>query len=262
MTLFILYWQVENDTVSAKEYGLGVLIFSVVVFVLFFLASGFGNTLFARSISDPLGKILTAVEQVKKGNYNTQVKVVSNDEIGILGDATNQMIRGLQEKEMVQILNAYFQEMDTAIKARSGLILQFLGDEIYAVFGAPVPCLNHAEQAFLTALEMTQGLVRLNKRFASQGWPVLSHGIGIHTGKAVAASIGSPDRLSYLLVGDTINLASRLQSLTRSLDARIIISADTVDCLPPHLIQENLLKHSQSVQVKGRKVKIDIYLIS
>jgi len=78
----------------------------------------------------------------------------------------------------------------------------------------------------------------------------------------VAASIGSPDRLSYLLVGDTINLASRLQSLTRSLDARIIISADTVDCLPPHLIQENLLKHSQSVQVKGRKVKIDIYLIS
>ena len=314
MTLFILYWQVENDTVSAKSYGLGVLIFSVVVFILFFLASGFGNKLFARSISDPLGRILTAVEQVKKGNYNTRVKVVSNDEIGILGDATNQMIRGLQEKEMlrevfgryvtpqirdevisgripldgeykevtvlfadlkdftamtetrdpkqmVQILNAYFQEMDTAIKARSGLILQFLGDEIYAVFGAPVPCLNHAEQAFLTALEMTQGLVRLNQRFTAQGWPVLSHGIGIHTGKAVAASIGSPDRLSYLLVGDTINLASRLQSLTRSLNAKIIISADTVACLPPHLIQENVLKHSQSVQVKGRKVKIDIYLI-
>ncbi len=233
----------------------------------------------------------------------------------MLGDATNQMIRGLQEKEMlrevfgryvtpqirdevisgripldgeykevtvlfadlkdftamtemrdpkqmVQILNAYFQEMDTAIKARSGLILQFLGDEIYAVFGAPVPCSNHAEQAFLTALEMTQGLKRLNQRFASQGWPVLSHGIGIHTGWAVAASIGSPDRLSYLLVGDTINLASRLQSLTRSLDARIIISADTVASLPPQLIQQNLLKHSQSVQVKGRKVKIDIYLIS
>jgi adenylate cyclase len=241
--------------------------------------------------------------------------VVSNDEIGVLGDATNQMIWGLQEKErlrevfgqyvtpqirdevisgripldgeykevtvlfadlknftaltetrdpkqMVQILNAYFQEMDTAIKARSGLILQFLGDEIYAVFGAPVPCLNHAEQAFLTALEMTQGLMRLNRRFASQGWPILSQGIGIHTGKAVAACIGSPDRLSYLLVGDTINLASRLQSLTRSMDARIIISADTFGCLPPHLIQKNLLKHSQSVQVKGRKVKIDIYLCS
>ncbi|MCA1792761.1 MAG: HAMP domain-containing protein, partial [Desulfobacteraceae bacterium] len=102
MTLFILYWQVENDTVSAKAYGLGVLIFSVVVFVLFFLASGFGNRLFARSISDPLGRILTAIEQVKKGNYNTQVKVVSNDEIGMLGDATNQMIRGLQEKEMLR----------------------------------------------------------------------------------------------------------------------------------------------------------------
>jgi len=157
--------------------------------------------------------------------------------VGVISAA---MTETRDPKQMVQILNAYFQEMDTAIKARSGLILQFLGDEIYAVFGAPVPCSNHAEQAFLTALEMTQGLVRLNKRFASQGWPVLSHGIGIHTGKAVAASIGSPDRLSYLLVGDTINLASRLQSLTRSLNAKIIISADTIASLPPHLIQKNL----------------------
>ncbi len=315
MTLFILYLQVENNTVSAKTYGLGVLIFSLVVFVVFFLSAGFGNRLFARSISDPLERILTAVEQAKKGNYAARVKVVSNDEIGILGDATNRMIQGLEEKErlndmfgryvtpqirdeilsgnipldgeykevtvlfadlrdytpmaesrdpkqVVQILNAYFKEMEAAVTAHNGLILQFLGDEIYAVFGAPVACRNHPEQAFLTALDMNRRLADVNRRFEARQWPPLTHGIGIHTGRAVAACIGSPDRLSYLLVGDTINLASRLQSLTRELDAGIIISADTIARLPRHLVQENLFRQSQTVQVKGRQMDVDIFVIA
>ncbi len=85
---------------------------------------------------------------------------------------------------------------------------------------------------------------------------------GTDTGRVVAACIGSPDRLSYLLVGDTINLASRLQSLTRKLDAGIIISADTIARLPRHLVQKNLFRHSQTVQVKGRQMDVDIFVIA
>ena len=141
-------------------------------------------------------------------------------------------------KQIVRTLNDYFKEMSAAINKRSGLILQFLGDEIYAVFGAPISCKNHPSNAFLTALDMEKRLKELNKRFVLEGRPQLSHGIGIHTGQVLAANIGSPERLSYLLVGDTVNLASRLQTLTRELDARIILSAKTKNLLPANLLPE------------------------
>ncbi|MBA3012585.1 MAG: HAMP domain-containing protein [Proteobacteria bacterium] len=313
LTLFILYLQVDPDTMSAKTYGQGVLIFSLVVFVLFFLGSGVLNRLVSRSIADPINGILKAMKEIEQGNYHTRVKVVSNDEVGILGDATNKMIQSLGEKELlrdafgryvapevrdeiisgripldgefkdvtilfadlrdftpmteandpkrvVRILNDYFKEMSAAITAHSGLILQFLGDEIYAVFGAPVSCKDHPSNAFFAALDMEERLAALNKRFALQKTPCLSHGIGIHTGQVLAANIGSPDRLSYLLVGDAVNLASRLQSLTRELSARIIVSADTAAFLPEHQVQTLLVKHPRPMQIKGRKNLVDIYL--
>ena len=74
---------------------------------------------------------------------------------------------------------------------------------------------------------MRRRLIGLNTQFKAKGWPSLRHGIGIHTGEALAANIGSPDRLSYLLVGDTVNLASRLQSLTKKIGTEMIISATT-----------------------------------
>ena len=151
--------------------------------------------------------------------------------------------------------------MSGAINAKAGLILQFLGDEIYAVFGAPVSCKDHPSNAFLTALDMEKRLKTLNKRFAREGRPQLSHGIGIHTGQVLAANIGSPDRLSYLLVGDTVNLASRLQTLTRELNARIILSAKTVNLLPASQTQNILERHPQPVQIKGRQTRVDVYLI-
>ncbi len=314
LTLFILYLQVNSDTISAKTYGQGVLIFSLVVFILFFMGSGLLNRLISRSISIPINGMLEAMEEIKKGNYQTRVKVVSNDEVGVLGDATNKMIQDLAEKkllrdafgkyvapevrdeiisgripldgefkevtilfadlrdfmpmteandpkQMVRILNDYFKEMSAAITARSGLILQFIGDEIYAVFGAPVSCKDHPSNAFLAALDMEKRLNELNNRFARQGRPLLSHGIGIHTGRVLAASIGSPDRLSYLLVGDTVNLASRLQSMTRELDARIILSADTINLLPEHQTRNIDKQHPHPVRIKGRQTLVDIYLI-
>jgi class 3 adenylate cyclase len=315
LTLFILYLQVNADTVSAKTYGKGVLIFSVVVFVLFFLGSGVLNRLISRSIADPINGMLDTMKEIKQGNYQTRVNVVSNDEVGILGDATNKMIQSLGEKEllrdafgkyvapeirdeiisgripldgefkevtilfadlrdftpmteandpkqMVRILNDYFKEMSAAIKARSGLILQFLGDEIYAVFGAPVSCRDHPANAFFAALDMEKRLKELNNRFSRQGRPPLSHGIGIHTGRVLAANIGSPDRLSYLLVGDAVNLASRLQSMTREMDARIILSADTVGFLPGDQTRNLFVPHPHPIRIKGRKTLVDVYLIN
>ena len=126
--------------------------------------------------------------------------------------------------EMIYILNAYFNEMDRAVEKNHGLILQFIGDEVEAVFGAPVQQEGHERHAVDAALDMRRRLNGLNKRFAREGIAPLSHGIGIHTGTVLAAAVGSQVRSAYSLIGDTVNMASRIQSLTREVDTDILVS--------------------------------------
>jgi len=166
-----------------------------------------------------------------------------------------------EPKLVVRILNSYFKEMAGAIQDQGGLILQFIGDEIYAVFGAPIFRPDHPARAFRAGLEMSRRLARLNKDFAEKGWPTLRHGIGIHTGEAVAANIGSPDRLSYLLVGDTVNLASRLQSLTREVGTEIIVSATTQARLAELELDTAKLKPLPPTRVKGRSQPVEIFAL-
>jgi adenylate cyclase len=161
-------------------------------------------------------------------------------------------------KFVVKIMNSYFKEMADAIKREGGLVLQFLGDEIYAVFGAPIYRTDHPERAFRAGLAMNQRLVKLNEGFSKQGWPALRHGIGIHTGEAIAANIGSPDRLSYLLVGDTVNLASRLQGLTKELETEVIISQATRSRLKADV----LLKALPPAKVRGKTEPVEIYALT
>ncbi len=130
-------------------------------------------------------------------------------------------------QQVVRIINRYFEEMETAISDQGGLVLQFIGDEIEAVFGAPIPLADHATQAMIAAVNMNDGLAAVNRVFADCGRPPLQHGIGIHSGNVVAANIGSPSRLSYALVGDTVNVASRLQDANKQHGTSIIVSADT-----------------------------------
>jgi adenylate cyclase len=127
-------------------------------------------------------------------------------------------------REVVMIINTYFKSMTEAINAHQGLVLQFIGDEIEAVFGAPVALANHQQWAVDAALDMRTRLSQVNLQLANQGFPPLRHGIGLHTGKVVAANIGSTQRLSYALVGETVNIASRIQGLNKDFDTDILIS--------------------------------------
>jgi adenylate cyclase len=164
-------------------------------------------------------------------------------------------------KIVVKIMNSYFKEMSKAIEEQGGLVLQFIGDEIYAVFGAPIALEDHPTRAFRAGLEMSHRLVKLNKGFSEEGWPNLQHGIGIHTGKALAANIGSPDRLSYLLVGDTVNLASRLQTLTKEIGTEMIISSATHARLVQSEFPAVKLRQLPPARVKGKKQPVEIYAL-
>ena len=141
------------------------------------------------------------------------------------------MVEKNHPRRVVRILNRYFGGMTQCITSHGGLVLQFVGDEIEAVFGLPDTCDDHPEMAVQAALAMRAGLDQLNRRFRNQGLPVLSHGIGIHSGAVLAGNIGSPDRLSYALVGDTVNTASRLQGLAKACKTDIIISQTSHDLL-------------------------------
>jgi adenylate cyclase len=168
------------------------------------------------------------------------------------------LVERLPPKEVVKILNLYFQEMEEAIRGHGGLVLQYIGDEIEAVFGAPVRLEDHPGMAVEAAREMKRRLRTLNGALVEQGYPPLSHGIGIHTGEVVAANIGSPDRLSYTLVGDTVNLASRLQNLNKEMGTEVILSNTTKAKLTASLA----LKLLPLQRVKGKSQSVEVYTLA
>jgi class 3 adenylate cyclase len=158
-------------------------------------------------------------------------------------------------KEVVKIINSYFSQMAEAISHNHGLVLQFIGDEIEAVFGAPLPLEEHPTHAVRAAMAMQKRLILVNEMLQHESYGPLRHGIGIHTGDAVAANIGGHDRLSYALVGDTVNLASRIQGLNKELGTDILISATTVERLIDNIDLEKL----PTVTVRGKRDSVEIY---
>lgn len=165
------------------------------------------------------------------------------------------MVEDRHPEEVVRIINDYFEEMTRAVRDHKGLILQYVGDEIEAVFGAPVGFEDHPEMAVKAALAMRQGLEELNRRFAAEGLPQLSHGIGIHSGAVLAGNIGSEERMSYALVGDTVNTASRIEGLTKTHDTDIIVSQTTLSLLTGQYRTEPL----GPVRVKGKHQEIIVH---
>jgi len=136
-------------------------------------------------------------------------------------------------------------------------VLQFIGDEIEAVFGAPLAAPDHAARAVRAAIEMRRRLLTWNAARATAGKPPLRHGIGIHTGTVLAGNIGGAERLSYALVGDPVNLASRIQGLTKDFKVDILISEATRDRLDGSLAVAEL----PTVRVKGRAEDVNVYKV-
>ncbi len=157
--------------------------------------------------------------------------------------------------QVVSDLNEYFTAMDGAIRAQGGLVLQFIGDEIEAVFGAPVAGPGHADAAVRAAIDMRMRLAAWNAARVAAGRVPLRHGVGIHTGTVIAGNIGSPERLSYALVGDAVNLTSRIQALNKEFGTEILVSSFTVACLQGTFGLTPL----PAVKVKGRKAEVEVY---
>lgn len=138
--------------------------------------------------------------------------------------------------QIVAILNRFLTEMvDIVEHQHGGMVNKFLGDGFMALFGVGQPAVNHARQAVDAAQAMLHSLHRLNGQFAQDGIAPLQMGIGIHTGAAVVGSIGSSQRLEYTAIGNTVNIAARVEALTKQVGEPIVITLETQQRLPSTL---------------------------
>ncbi len=156
---------------------------------------------------------------------------------------------------VVAQLNEHFGAMVDVLFRHQGTLDKFVGDMIMGLFGAPLADPRHADHAVAAALDMSAALDRLNAGWKAEGRPVLDIGIGINSGEMIAGNIGSSAIMSYTVIGDAVNLGSRLESLNKEFGTRILISQATKDQLtidvPTRLVGE--------VTVKGRKQPVVVY---
>jgi len=162
---------------------------------------------------------------------------------------------GLSAEELVNSLNTYFNVMVGIIIEHKGIIDKFIGDAIMALFGAPVQYGDDPSQAVMTGLEMIHELEGFNKNQVRMGKPVFKIGIGLNTGDVVVGNIGSNQKLEYTCIGDAVNLASRLEGLTKFYRIPIIISEFTLDQLGANVHAREL----DSVVVHGKVQPVRIY---
>lgn len=165
----------------------------------------------------------------------------------------------LSPTEMLDLLNLYFTKMSTIIERHGGVVDKYVGDALMALFGAPVTHPQEADAAMSAALEMCEALDELNREEQSLGRPTLRMGIGINTDVVIAGNMGSQARLNYTVIGDGVNLASRLEGLTKNpeYDARIIVSAATLAAASGEYETRPL----GEVAVKGKQKPTEIFAL-
>jgi adenylate cyclase len=164
--------------------------------------------------------------------------------------------------EVVKLLNAFFTAVVPVIEAEEGIVNQYLGDGMMVLFGAPQPQPDHALRAVRAAVGMLDRVHRLQQRFQQLGADGFRIGIGIHTGSAVVGTVGSPRRLDYTAIGDTVNTAARIESCNKQLQTEILLSEATLRALPERQRQQfSLQRHAENVLVPGKRESLTVYAI-
>ncbi len=199
---------------------------------------------------DVMMSILNNIDSTKLGGKRAQITVLFAD---IRGFTT--IAETLEPEQVSSILNHYFGAMVPIILKHNGIVDKFMGDALLAIFGAPIETEDHAQNAVNASIEMLDKISSLQDQWLKEGKPNIEIGIGINTGIAFVGNIGSEDRLEYTAIGDTVNIASRLESFNKVYKTKLLISSSTYDKVNDTLE----IREINSVLVKGRSEKLNIY---
>jgi adenylate cyclase len=160
----------------------------------------------------------------------------------------------LDPATLLNVLNRFFTEVVAAVEAEGGVVKQFTGDGVMALFGAPQARVDHAPRSVRAALGIVARLERLNVLLEEKGFPPLAIGIGIHTGEVVAGLIGPDERVEYGVVGEPVNLAARVESLTKDVATTILVSGE----IATRLGAEFQLGRTEWLPVKGKTEPVQV----
>ncbi len=206
---------------------------------------------FSRYVSPGVIEVISAdPRRLDLGGEEMEVTVLFADLAGFTG-----LSEETPPDELIRILNEYFTPMTHIIQKHQGTLDKYIGDSIMALWGAPLPLKDHAILACQAALEMQREMRLLQMGWRIRGLTRLGARLGIHSGPVVAGNVGSKDRFDYTVLGDTVNLASRLEGVNKVYGTQILLSEATYRLLN----QEFLARELDRVQVKGRGEPVTIY---
>ena len=208
---------------------------------------------FGRYLNPSLARMVSErPEMLALGGDKRELTVLFSD---IRGFTT--FSEQLEPEALVDLLNAYLGEMTDVVFAHDGMLDKYIGDAIMAVWGAPLPQADHATRACRAALLMTRRLRELNQQWKSRGWPVLQIGVGLNTGPMVVGNMGSARRLSYTVIGDNVNLGSRLEGLNKIYGSQVLASEATILAAGDAVVAREL----DLVRVKGKRLPVRLFEI-
>ena len=161
---------------------------------------------------------------------------------------------GMDPKQLTQLMNALLTPLTRVIHKNRGTIDKYMGDAIMSFWGAPLKDSEHARHALYAALEMMDELKIMQAEFKARGWPEVNMGIGLNTGNMSVGNMGSEFRMAYTILGDAVNLGSRLEGLTKYYGVNIIVSETTKNSIPEYIFRELDL-----VVVKGKNEPVTIF---
>lgn len=212
------------------------------------------RALFGKVVSHQIAEELLRSDVVLLGGETRVVTVLFSD----LRNFTTTCEK-MAPEAVLHFLNRYLDRMARIVEKHGGVIDKFIGDAIMAIFGAPVHQPDHALRAIKCAGEMHLALDELNRELAAENLPLIGMGVGVHTGEVVAGNMGSENRLNYTVIGDTVNVASRLESETKSVGHSPLFSQASLDAAA---LDQSAVIFIGPLQVKGRKQPIPVYSLN
>lgn len=199
---------------------------------------------------DIMQKVVKNIDELKLGGKKANVTVLFSDIRGFTS-----MSEKLSADEVSVILNEYFTEMEPIVTKHSGVINKFIGDAVMVIFGEPIKDDLHPVNAVRCACEMLEKVNELQQKWISEGKPKIEIGVGINTGEAFVGNIGSENRMEYTVIGDTVNLASRIESYNKIYKTNLLISSSTYASVKNIV---DVIKIS-NVTIRGKAKKMDLY---
>ena len=199
---------------------------------------------------DVMKRVIMNIDNLGLGGKKATVTVLFADIRGFTS-----MSETMSAQQVSEILNEYFTEMEPIITKYNGIINKFIGDAVMAIFGEPIQDKNHASNAVRCGYEMLQKVKELQKKWAAEDKPKIEIGIGINTGEVFVGNIGSVNRMEYTVIGDTVNLASRLESYNKVYKTKMLISSSTYAATKSFI---DVIKISD-VEIRGKSHKMNIY---